>query len=77
MCNFFSLSLQVYKGIAKFKDGPLQNEEEKTIMYDHWAPSSGTAPQTPIMCQPFQPDIVDMTLKMHQTHPPPELVLGT
>jgi hypothetical protein len=53
--SFFSLSLQVYKGIAKFKDGPLQNEEEKTIMFedirntgdDHWAPSSGTAPQPP------------------------------
>jgi hypothetical protein len=26
--------LQVYKGIAKFKDGPLQNEEEKIIMFE-------------------------------------------
>jgi hypothetical protein len=55
LCVIFSLHLQVYKGITKFKDGPLQNEEEKTIMFedirntgdDHWAPSSGTTPQSP------------------------------
>ncbi|PUZ70658.1 hypothetical protein GQ55_2G251300 [Panicum hallii var. hallii] len=41
-----------YPGISKFKDGPLQFEELKTIMFedirnsgdDHWAPSSGAAP---------------------------------
>jgi hypothetical protein len=45
--------LQQYKGISKFKDGPIQNEEEKATMFediwntgdDHWAPSSGNAPQ--------------------------------
>jgi hypothetical protein len=50
----FCLFLQEYKGIAKFKDGPIQNEEEKVIMFedirntgeDHWAPSSGNAPQS-------------------------------
>jgi hypothetical protein len=29
------------------------------------------------MCQSFQPDIGYMSLKMHQTHPPQHLVLGT
>jgi hypothetical protein len=49
-----SIFLQQYKGIAKFKDGPIQNKEEKAIMIedirntrdDHWAPSSGNAPQS-------------------------------
>jgi hypothetical protein len=53
--QFFKLiciCLQDYPGISKFKDGPLQFEELKTIMFedirnsgdDHWAPSSGAAP---------------------------------
>ncbi|PVH37140.1 hypothetical protein PAHAL_6G254600 [Panicum hallii] len=50
----------VYKGIAKFKDGPLQHEDLKTIMFedirntgdDHWSPSSGAAPNT----QDTEPD---------------------
>ncbi|PAN13311.1 hypothetical protein PAHAL_2G327700 [Panicum hallii] len=51
---------KVYKGIAKFKDGPLQHEDLKTIMFedirntgdDHWSPSSGAAPNT----QDTEPD---------------------
>jgi hypothetical protein len=30
--------------------------------------------ESQILCQPFQPDIGDMSLKMHQTHPPLHLV---
>jgi hypothetical protein len=45
--------LQQYKGIAKFKDEPIRNEEENAIMFEdirntgdgHWAPSSGNALQ--------------------------------
>jgi hypothetical protein len=44
--------LQQYKVICKFKDGPIQNEEEKVVMFkdirntrdDHWTLSSGNAP---------------------------------
>jgi hypothetical protein len=47
--------LQQFPGIAKFKDGPLQHEDLKTIMFEdirnygdeHWAPSSGAAPNSP------------------------------
>ena len=47
-----SPNVQQYKGIVKFKDGPLLHEEENAIMYedvrntgdDHWAPSSCTTP---------------------------------
>lgn len=42
-----------FKGIAKFKDKALQNEDELSVMFedlrntgdDHWAPSSGELPQ--------------------------------
>jgi hypothetical protein len=33
--------------------------------------------ETPIMCQPYQPDTGDMSLKLYQIHPPLKLVLGT
>ncbi|XP_025806066.1 L10-interacting MYB domain-containing protein-like isoform X2 [Panicum hallii] len=53
-----------YPGINKFKDGPLQFEELKTIMFedirnsgdDHWAPSSGAAPASQQDADPDEAD---------------------
>ncbi|XP_025820011.1 uncharacterized protein LOC112896297 [Panicum hallii] len=53
-----------YPGINKFKDGPLQFEELKTIMFedirnsgdDHWAPSSGAAPASQQDAEPDEAD---------------------